>query len=139
MPSQDRKSTGSQASPSQSELAILKTLWAEGRLSAREIHEAVAPALGWSYSSTRKTVDRMVEKGMLGVEDVHGMRVFAPRLSKISTIAAMTRDFAARVLEINGRLPVTAFTDSKILTEDELAELQAMLDEDVETDQGEGR
>ena len=59
------------------------------------------------------------------------------RFVSVATIAAMTRDFAARVLEINGALPVTAFTDSKLLSEDELNELQAMLDDN--DDEGEAR
>lgn len=122
--------------PSQSELAILKALWSSGRLSAREIHEAIAPELGWSYSSTRKTLDRMVEKGMLTTQDVHGIRVYGAKATKLATIAAMTRDFAARVLEINGALPVTAFTDSRLLSEAELEELQALLDEADEGDDG---
>ena len=125
------------AKPSQSELAILKSLWSSGRQSAREIHDAISADLGWSYSSTRKTLDRMVEKGMLATQDVHGIRVYAARITKVATIAAMTRDFAARVLEINGALPVTAFTDSKLLSEDELNELQAMLDDN--DDEGEAR
>ncbi|NHK29248.1 BlaI/MecI/CopY family transcriptional regulator [Parvularcula flava] len=125
------------AKPSQSELAILKSLWSSGRQSAREIHDAISADLGWSYSSTRKTLDRMVEKGMLDTHDVHGIRVYAAGITKVATIAAMTRDFAARVLEINGALPVTAFTDSKLLSEDELNELQAMLDDSE--DEGEAR
>ena len=39
--------------PSMSELCLLKALWKEQPLSAREIHQRVAPELGWSFSSTR--------------------------------------------------------------------------------------
>jgi hypothetical protein len=37
------------AKPSQSELVILKQLWREGELSAREVHDQAFGALQWSY------------------------------------------------------------------------------------------
>jgi metallo-beta-lactamase class B len=43
-------------------------------LSAREIHDAVEHELGWSYSSTRKTPERMWEKGMISQEVRHGVQ-----------------------------------------------------------------
>ncbi len=114
--------------PSPTEYALLKVLWAKGQLSAREIHEAAAAELEWSHSSTRKTLDRMAEKDLLKVVEAHGVKVFKPAISKLKTIAVMLQDFTARVLEIDGSLPVTAFADSKILTQDELQELQALLE-----------
>jgi predicted transcriptional regulator len=115
--------------PSPAELIILKLLWTEGRLSAREIHEQIAGQLSWSYSSSRKTIDRMVTKEMLQVEDVHGIMVFSAAVNKLDTIAAMTKDFAATVLGIEGTLPVASFSGSKVLTDEELEELQKMLEE----------
>ena len=115
--------------PSPTEYTILKALWVKSPMSAREIHEAVAEELSWSFSSTRKTIDRMVEKGLCETEELHGVKVFQARLTKVNTIAGMMKDFASRVLEIDGALPVTAFAESKILSSDELSELQALLEE----------
>jgi len=36
--------------PSVTELALLKALWKQQPLSAREIHDAVADELAWSFS-----------------------------------------------------------------------------------------
>ncbi len=114
--------------PSPKEYILLKVLWANGERAARELHEAAADELAWSFSSTRKTLDRMVEKGALETVERHGVKVYRPTVSKVATIAGMMKDFAASVLEIDGGLPVTAFTGSKLLSEDELRELQDMLD-----------
>ena len=43
--------------PSVTELTLLKCLWREQPLSARELHDQAAPELHWSYSSTRKTLE----------------------------------------------------------------------------------
>ena len=49
--------------PNSSELVILKQLWAKGRQTAREIHEAVGPEQGWQLSTTRTVINRMEGKG----------------------------------------------------------------------------
>ncbi|MCI5044617.1 MAG: BlaI/MecI/CopY family transcriptional regulator [Aquisalinus sp.] len=117
--------------PSPTEYALLKVLWAKGQLSAREIHEATAAELEWSFSSTRKTLERMADKGLVATADAHGVKVFRPGISKLKTIAGMMKDFTARVLEIDGSLPVTAFAESKILSPEELKELEELLKEEA--------
>ncbi len=116
--------------PSPSELPLLKALWSKPQLSARELHDQVAGELGWSLSSTRKTLDRMIDKGLITVHDQHGLRVYRASVDKISTLAEMTRQFARAVLEIDGPLPASSFTGSKILSHEELEELQKFLDEE---------
>ena len=46
----------------------------------------------------------------------------------------MTKEFAATVLGIEGTLPVASFADSRLLSPDELEELQKLLDEDVDAE-----
>lgn len=115
--------------PSPSELPLLKVLWSENELSARELHEHIASRLDWSLSSTRKTLERMVEKGMVTCADKHGVRVYRAGIGKMSTLAALTRQFAKAVLEIDGPMPASSFGGSRILSAEELAELEALLEE----------
>jgi predicted transcriptional regulator len=113
--------------PSISELSLLKALWRQHPLSAREIHEQVAEELGWSYSSTRKTLERMLEKGMVSQQLRHGVQVYEAVLEKVGTLAAFAHDFGKRVMEIDTPLPVNMFTGSKLVDEQELARLEQML------------
>lgn len=113
--------------PSNAELELLKCLWRSDVCSARELHDGVAGALGWSYSSTRKTLERMVEKGLVSESRHHGLNVYRAAVSKVSMLVALSRDFATRVLEIDGSLPIQAFADSRLLSEQELEQLEAML------------
>jgi len=113
--------------PSNAELELLKTLWRQGTCSARELHNQAAPTLEWSYSSTRKTLERMIDKGLVEEGSVHGLNVYRARVGKVATLAALSADFARRVLEIDGPLPVQAFADSRLLDEDELDELESLL------------
>ncbi|WP_444925476.1 BlaI/MecI/CopY family transcriptional regulator [Microbulbifer sp. TRSA002] len=114
--------------PSPSELALLKALWRREPLSARELHDRVGPELGWSYSSTRKTLDRMRDKSFVTQSEIHGIHVYSPAIEKVETLASYAKDFAERVLELDGPLPVSMFAGSKLMSDKDIEELQAVLD-----------
>jgi BlaI family penicillinase repressor len=117
------------AVPSISELSLLKALWRRQPLSAREIHDEVVEELGWSYSSTRKTLERMFDKGMVRQSVRHGVQVYEAALEKVDTLAAFAHDFGRRVMEIDTPLPVTMFTGSKLVDDAELARLEQLLND----------
>jgi predicted transcriptional regulator len=123
------------AIPSISELTVLKALWRQQPLSAREIHQQVEDELGWSYSSTRKTLERMLDKGSVRQSSLHGVQVYEAALEKVDTLAAFAHDFGRRVMEMDAPLPVNMFTGSKLVDDAELAQLEALL-QDWPTDQG---
>lgn len=117
------------AVPSMSELSLLKALWRQQPLSAREIHDAVEAELGWSYSSTRKTLERMLEKSMVRQALRHGVQVYEAECDKVDTLAAFAHDFGRRVMEIDTPLPVNMFTGSKLVDQKELARLEQLLND----------
>jgi len=117
------------AIPTTPELCVLKALWRQQPLSAREIHEAVEEELAWSFSSTRKTIERMLEKDMVAQHTRHGVQVYEAMLEKVSTLAAYAHDFGKRIMEMDTPLPVNMFVGSKLVDANELAQLEQMLTE----------
>ena len=115
------------ATPSVTELTLLKALWKGQPLSARALHASVEAELGWSFSSTRKTVERMLEKGMLVQRSEQGVLVYETQADKVATLAAFAHDFGRRVMELDSPLPVTMFTGSKLVDQQELAQLEQLL------------
>jgi BlaI family penicillinase repressor len=113
--------------PSPTELCLLKALWKDAPLSARALHERVEDELGWSYSSTRKTLERMLDKGIVALETNAGIQVYRPLLDKVDTLAAFTRDFSQRVMEMDVPLAAAMFSGSKLVDEQELGRLDALL------------
>jgi predicted transcriptional regulator len=122
--------------PSTSELSLLKALWRQHPLSARELHDHIADELGWSYSSTRKTLERMLNKGFVVQQTLHGVQVYEAALEKVGTLAAFAHDFGRRVMEMHTPLPVNMFTGSKLVNDDELAQLDQLLKDWPEDDTG---
>ena len=115
-----------------SELTILKQLWVKSPKSAREVQDAISGETGWSYSTTRTLLTRMEEKGLLTRGEVHGVAVYSPALSRVQVLGAMARELTRQVLDIKGALPASMFADSPHLSEEDLAELDAILNADDE-------
>ena len=115
------------ATPSVTELTLLKALWKGQPLAARALHASVEAELGWSLSSTRKTVERMLEKGLLVQRSEQGVQVYVTTADKVATLAAFAHDFGRRVMELDSPLPVTMFTGSKLVDQQELAQLGQLL------------
>ncbi len=113
--------------PTKPELAVLKLLWRRRDLSARQITEEVAPQFNWSYSTMRTVLERMCEKGLLTKKPAGGVNVYAAGVGKIALLGDMIRDFSDRVLELDAAPSAVMFADSKLLSEDELAELEERL------------
>lgn len=117
------------STPSQSELAVLKHLWTAGAQSAREVQNALSPATGWSYSTTRTLLLRMTEKGLVKRGDAHGLAVFSAKVAKVTLMGRLIRDFAVGTLDLDGPIPATAFASSRLFTEEEAEELSRLLAE----------
>lgn len=112
------------------ELDVMKVLWHEGRLSARELHERLSEDTDWAYSTTRTVMDRMVGKGVLAKQPFHGINLYEPRISKAMGLARLVRDFAARVLEVDPASVVPLFAQGDALTAAELDEMSRLLEDE---------
>lgn len=118
----------SDTAPSQAELTLLKHLWSAGPQSAREAHDALAPLTGWTPSTTRTYLMRMVQKGLVEKGEVHGLAVFSAAVAKVEMMGRMIRDFTANVLELKGPVPGTALVNTDLLSDEEAEALLKLLD-----------
>ncbi len=119
------------------ELAVLKRLWSAGPSSAREVHDALAAETGWSSSTTRTMLSRMEEKGMVARSEVHGVAVYRAAQSRVQVLGSIARELTRDVFDIKGAVPASMFADSPHITEDELAELDAIINADGANADGE--
>ncbi|MGE0408885.1 MAG: BlaI/MecI/CopY family transcriptional regulator [Amphiplicatus sp.] len=113
--------------PTRPELEILKLLWRRKCLSAREIAADLAESLGWTYSTLRTVLERMCEKGLLKKSAGESVNAYSAGVGKIALLSRLIQDFSGRVLELDAAPPALLFAQSKLLTEDEVEELEKML------------
>lgn len=119
--------THNAAQPTRPELEILKLLWRRKQLSAREIADELSQALGWSYSTLRTVLERMCEKGLLKKRPKDGLNTYSAAVGKVALLGRMIQDFSRRVMEIESAPPAVLFAQSKLLTDEELEELEKVL------------
>jgi len=114
--------------PTAPELEILKLLWQQQPRTARDIHDQIELTFHWSYSSTRKTLERMNEKNLVATQTSGNKNIYTANVDKVKTLAAFAQDFSKRVFEIDGPLPVAMFSDSRLIDESEIADLEKLLE-----------
>jgi predicted transcriptional regulator len=112
------------------ELDVMKILWDAGKLAAREVHETLAERTGWSYSTTRTVLDRMVAKGLVDRHSFHGLYLYQAAISRPRGLARQVQHFAERVLGTDWAPVVSLFAESQALSEEEIEELSRLLTED---------
>ena len=114
----------------EAELLVMNFLWASSPKSAREVHDHVSPDdRDWAYTTTRTVLARLVSKGALVREQVHGLFVYAPCVSRAEGLARRVRRFAEGVLQIPPARLVSMFAEAEALTDAELAELTRLMEE----------
>lgn len=115
------------AQPTKPELEILKLLWRKKSMSAREISDEISAALGWTYSTLRTVLERMVDKGLLKRRAADGANLYSAAIGKVALLGRMIQDFSDRVLELDDAPPAAMFAQSKLLTTEEVEELERVL------------
>lgn len=113
--------------PTKPELAILKLLWRSKEMNAREIHREIENEFGWSYSTVRTVLERMADKGLISKTPVDGVNIYEPQVGKVAMLSRMIADFSKRVLELDTTPATAFFAESKLLSDKELEELEAVL------------
>ena len=115
--------------PTDAELEVLKCFWRDGDLSSREVHDRISAQMDWTPSTTRTVLERMRAKALLSRRDVHGMAVYSQVRPKVEVLNLLMRRFSA-LLDMDGALPAAAFSGSQLLSDSDLAELEALLNAD---------
>lgn len=112
------------------ELEILKSLWARGRASVREVQEDLQEGGPVAYSTVQTLLNIMEEKKGLVRHVVEGRTfVYIPKKTPDRTIRELTRRFVDRVFDGALDRVMVALLDSKAPSLEELDRMRAMLDE----------
>jgi BlaI family transcriptional regulator, penicillinase repressor len=66
----------------QAEWAIIKALWSREPCTAPDIQEALQSQTGWTYSTVRTLMDRMVAKGLLTAGKLRHLTLYRSAVSR---------------------------------------------------------
>lgn len=117
----------SQSGLTAGEWAIIQAVWDNEPCAAPTIQEKLEKKTGWSYSTVKTMMDRMVAKGLLRTQRIRNLILYSSVITKKEAqkdeiMRAVKRAFGGAMT------PMMQFLlDSKSLTEEELDQLEAMI------------
>lgn len=112
----------------ETEWAIIKTVWTHEPCAAPTVQEVLESSHGWTYSTVRTLMDRMVVKGHLKAEKIRNLTLYRSAVTRQQAQLGELR-YALRHAFDGALKPMveTLLTSEKISPE-ELDELQALID-----------
>ena len=111
-----------------SEWYVLDCLWEKSPMTVMELVGALGGRLGWAKSTTITTLRRMEEKGLVRCETVGKGKSYTPAVEQEQAEIQETRSFLNRVYRGSVGLMMSAMVESRGLSEDDIAELSAILE-----------
>lgn len=111
----------------EAEWAIMKVVWDRGPCTAGTVQETLAETKGWAYSTVKTTMDRMAEKGFLGIERIRNLQLFRSSISEIEAKRAEFRRMLKRAFD-GALTPMMQFLiEHEGLSKDEAAQLRRLV------------
>lgn len=114
--------------PTDSELAILRVLWARGASTVRQVHDLVRRQQPIGYTTVLKLMQIMTEKGLVVRDESQRAHIYRSRLTEQRTQRQLLADLQERAFGGSAhKLVLQALTAEKA-TAEELAEIRQILD-----------
>ena len=112
-----------------SEWHILDCLWEASPRTVMELVSVLHDRVGWAKSTTITTLRRMEEKGLVRCEMAGKGRRYFPAVEREAAVVSETRSFLDRVYRGSVGLMMSAMAQRQELTEEDLRQLRAILDQ----------
>lgn len=108
---------------------LMECLWHRAPCTAREAIDYLARSAGWSRSTTLTMLRRMTEKGLIDCRERGGVNTYSPLVQREAAANQATDSFLDRVYHGSVSMMLSAFTQKHPLSQAEIDELFAILEE----------
>ncbi len=112
---------------SESEFEVMKLIWKHSPISTNDITEKLTKTTTWSPKTIQTLIKRLVTKGALSYEKQGRMFVYTPLINETEYLGQQRRSFLARFYDGNIAAMLSAYIADDKLSEQELADLRALL------------
>jgi BlaI family penicillinase repressor len=114
---------------SDAEWQVMVVVWERGPLSAAEVADALASETGWTASTVKTLLHRLVKKEALGYEQQGKGYLYRAKLSRTACVRVESRSFLEKVFGGQESALLEYFVKSSRLSADEIEQLKQLLDE----------
>ena len=84
---------------SELEWEVMKPLWEQGPMAARDIFQAVPEEQGWAYKTLKTMLARLVKKGALTYDQIGNSYLYKPAFSREEITRSTMGSFVDRVFD----------------------------------------
>ena len=113
---------------SDSEWRLMNRLWDRSPMTITELTAALREDTGWTKNTIITMLSRLEAKGAVRHEEGLRAKQYYPLIRREDTARAETESFLSRVYGGSLGLMMSAMVDSHALTEEDIAQLSAILD-----------
>jgi BlaI family transcriptional regulator, penicillinase repressor len=114
--------------PTDAELEILHVLWNNGASSVRFVNEKLSETKEIVYTSTLKTMQVMLDKGLLTRDDSARQHIYAPALPQEETQKNLLDKFVENAFKGSAMQMVMQALGNHEASDSELAEIKALIE-----------
>ena len=113
------------------EWKVMKVVWKyrDRGCAARDVYTETAKTEGWAPNTTKTVIRRLMEKGQLKARQVGNSNLYEPAGSTLAALLAAADQFMNNMLEGTTGLVISHMLENSRLSEDELAKLRRLIDE----------
>ena len=122
-----RKDTGERISDA--EHAIMEVLWDKNPVSATDVCDAICDERDWSIATVKTLLSRLVQKEAVGTEPDGRKFLYRPLSERSDYVGGESRRLVERLFGGRAAPLFAQLAESEALTDDDLAEIEALLRE----------
>jgi predicted transcriptional regulator len=119
----------SQPRPTDTELAILRVLWARGASTVRQVHEALAETRDTGYTTTLKLMQIMADKGLVKRNETARSHVYSASAGEEQTQRQLVQDLVDRAFGGSAAQLVLRALSAEGASDAELKEIRKLIDD----------
>ena len=112
----------------EAESQVMDALWRQSPLTAEDIAADVAPRQGWTESTVKSLLNRLLNKKALAVEREGRRYRYKPNLSREDYVRAESQGLLDRLFDGNLAPLVSHLAQHRTLTDEDVAELRRLID-----------
>ena len=111
----------------EAEWVIIQKVWDKEPCAAPSVKEALARQKGWSYSTVKTLMDRMVDKGLLTTEKIRNLILYRSAVTRIQAQKSEVLKTLKRAFD-GALTPMMQFLlNNENLSKKELAEIETFI------------
>src|SRR5512136_2180712 len=114
---------------SNAEWEVIRALWQQGAMAARDVYAALPEGHGWAYKTVKTLLSRLVAKGALEYEQIGNSYLYRAAYTRNQMTRREVKGFVERVLQ-GSALPMLArFIEQNELSPEEIEQLHKLLED----------